>query len=153
MPKNAVKPETANETATSEPQGQNGLMDTTPYTEKTALGGPIFKAGYGVMPCRVQLSGKILAAAGLKPRDQVEITAESGQIILKKIGGPSPGLPTKSTKSGMDRALDALMTMTKEHEAKLRADRERLQAYREEAEAEDEEPDELSDEQRRQEEL
>lgn len=72
MPKNAVKQEAAE-----------------PYSEKTSLGGPIFKVGsYGTMPCRVQLSSKILTAANLKPRDQVQVISEAGQIIIRKIGDP-----------------------------------------------------------------
>ena len=90
MPKNSVKPETAeptNETASSNPGDQN---DLTAYTEQTSLGGPIFKIGtYGPMPCRLQLSSKILERSGLKPRDQVQLIAEEGQIIIRKIGEPA----------------------------------------------------------------
>lgn len=154
MPKNSVKPETSeptNETASSNPRGQNDL--TVPYSEKTALGGPIFKIDtYGPMPCRLQLSSKILEGSGLKPRDQVQLIAEEGQIVIRKIGEPSPGLPWAKT-SGTTRMLDALMAATREKEAEMKAAREQRYAYQEETEAEDEEPDELSDEQRRQEEL
>ena len=136
MPKNSVKPEAAepiNETASSEPRAQNGPMA---YSEKTSLGGPIFKAGYGVMPCRVQLSGKILAAAGLKPRDQVEVTADSGVIIIKKFGEPTPGLPIKGCSTAKKQMLDALMAETRAFEAEQRAARERMYALPEEPEAE-----------------
>ena len=99
MPKNSVKPETAeptNETASSNPGDQN---DLTAYTEQTSLGGPIFKIGtYGPMPCRLQLSSKILQASGLKPRDQVQLIAEEGQIIIRKIGDPRQGYSIPSSK-------------------------------------------------------
>lgn len=82
MPKNAVKQEAAE-----------------PYSEKTSLGGPIFKVGsYGTMPCRVQLSSKILTAANLKPRDQVQVISEAGQIIIRKIGDPRQGYSIPSSK-------------------------------------------------------
>lgn len=154
MPKNSVKPETAeptNETASSNPGDQN---DLTAYTEQTSLGGPIFKIGtYGPMPCRLQLSSKILQASGLKPRDQVQLIAEEGQIIIRKTGGPSPGLHIQGCSAAKKQMLDTLMAETRAFEAEQRAARERRMAYREETEGEDSEPDELSDEQRRQEEL
>ena len=138
MSKNAVKPEAAkpiSETASSDPRGQN---DLTAYTEKTALGGPVPKIGsYGPMPCRLQLSSKILAAAGLKPRDQVELQAESGAIVIKKIGEPTPGLPFKST-NGTTRMLDSLMADTRAFEAEQKAAREQRYSLPEEPEAEDE---------------
>ena len=82
MPKNAVKQEAAE-----------------PYSEKTSLGGPIFKVGsYGTMPCRVQLSSKILTAAAMKPRDQVQVISEAGQIIIRKIGDPRQGYSIPSSK-------------------------------------------------------
>ena len=152
MPKNAVKPESAepySETASSNPRGQN---DLAAYSEKTALGGPIpIVLGTGPMACRLKISGKILERSGLKPNDRIELIAVGdGQILIKKIGEPSPGLQFKSS-NGLTKALDGLMQFTKEKEAELKEARERLYAYR--AEAEEEEPDELSDEQRRQEEL
>ena len=83
MPKNQIKPEAAE-----------------PYSEQTSLGGPIPKIGSpGVMPCRMQLSSKILAAAGLKPRDQVELIAEAGEIRIRKIGGPEPSIWSASEPS------------------------------------------------------
>jgi len=152
MPKNSVKPETAeptNETASSNPGDQN---DLTAYTEQTSLGGPIFKIGtYGPMPCRLQLSSKILQASGLKPRDQVQLIAEEGQIIIRKIGEPAPGLPIKGCSAAKKQMLDTLMAETRAFEAEQRAARERLMAYREEIAAEPEEP--LDEEQRRREEL
>ena len=82
MPKNAVKQEAAE-----------------PYSEKTSLGGPIFKVGsYGVMPCRLQLSPKILEQAAMKPRDQVQVISEAGQIIIRKIGDPRQGYSIPSSK-------------------------------------------------------
>ena len=156
MPKNTVKPEAAepySETATSEPSGQNGLPGTTPYTEQTSLGGPILKIGsYGVMPCKLRLSSKILATAGMKPRDQVELVAVGdGQILIKKIGEPFHGLPITGCSAAKKQMLDVLMAETRAFEAEQRAARERRMAYREEPEAEPEEP--LDEEQRRREEL
>ena len=137
MPKNTVKPEAAEL-----------------YSEQTSLGGPVPKLGYyGVMPCKLKLSSKILAAAGLKPNDRIELIAVGdGQILIKKIGEPSPALPFKST-NGTTRMLDALMADTRAFEAEQKAAREQRYSYQEETEGEDSEPDELSDEQRRQEEL
>jgi len=133
MPKNTVKPESAepySETASSNPRGQN---DLTAYTEQTSLGGPIFKIGtYGPMPCRLQLSSKILQASGLKPRDQVQLIAEEGQIIIRKTGGPSPGLHIQGCSAAKKQMLDTLMAETRAFEAEQRAARERRMAYREE---------------------
>lgn len=119
MPKNTVKPETAE-----------------PYSEQTSLGGPILKIGsYGPMPCKLRLSSKILAAASMKPRDQVELIAGENEIIIRKVGEPAPGLPFKST-TGTTRMLDALMAATREKEAEMKAAREQRYAYQEETEAE-----------------
>lgn len=151
MPKNSVKP--YSETATSDPRCGNHI---TAYTEKTSLGGPIFKVGYGVMPCRVQLSGKILAAAGLKPRDQVEVTADSGVILIKKIGEPSGALPINGCSAAKKQMLDALMADTRAFEAEQKAAREQRYAYQEETEGEDEPesgPEPLDEVQRSREEL
>ena len=152
MPKNSVKAEAAkpvSETASSNPRGQN---DLTAYSEKTALGGPIpVVMGGGRMACKMKLSGRILERSGLKANDKVELIAVGdGQILIKKIGEPSPGLPFKST-NGTTRMLDCLMAETRAFEAEQRAARERLMAYREEIAAEPEEP--LDEEQRRREEL
>ena len=92
MPKNTVKPESAE-----------------PYSEKTSLGGAIFKVGsYGTMPCRVQLSSKILTAANLKPRDQVQVISEAGQIIIRKIGDPRQGysIPSSKPRPELDKFLE-----------------------------------------------
>ena len=135
MPKNTVKPETAE-----------------PYSEQTSLGGPVPKLGsYGVMPCKLKLSGKILAAAGMKPNDKVELQAESGAIVIRKTGEPAPGLPITGCSAAKKQMLDVLMAETRAFEAEQRAARERLMAYREEIAAEPEEP--LDEEQRRREEL
>ena len=93
MPKNAVKPEAGK-------LGHNDQVNCAePYSEKTALGGPIPKIGSnGVMPCRVQLSSKILEQAGMKPRDQVQVISEAGQIIIRKIGDPRQGYSIPSSK-------------------------------------------------------
>ena len=135
MPKNTVKPEAAE-----------------PYSEQTSLGGPIpVVMGGGRMACRMKLSGKILERSGLKPRDQVQLIAEEGQIIIRKIGEPAPGLPIKGCSAAKKQMLDCLMAETRAFEAEQRAARERLMAYREEIAAEPEEP--LDEEQRRREEL
>ena len=136
MPKNQIKPEAAE-----------------PYTEQTSLGGPIPKIGSpGVMPCRMQLSSKILAAAGLKPRDQVELIAEAGEIRIRKIGGPEPSIwsaSEPSRPSARKIMLDELMEFAREKEAMARGE------YDEGDEAEDEAGDgaALSDEQLGKEEL
>ena len=157
MPKNAVKPESAepySETASSNPRGQN---DLAAYSEKTALGGPIpIVLGTGPMACRLKISGKILERSGLKPNDRIELIAVGdGQILIKKIGEPSPGLPFRST-NGTSKMLDVLMAATREREAEMREARERRYAFQEEPEAEDEVeggPEPLDEVQRRQEEL
>ena len=122
MPKNTVKPEAAE-----------------PYSEQTSFGAPIpVVMGTGPMACRLKLSGKILERSGLKANDRIELIAVGdGQILIKKIGEPALALPPKTTKSGMDRALDVLMAETRAFEAEQRAARERLMAYREEIAAED----------------
>ena len=83
----------------------------------------------------------------------MQLIAEEGQIIIRKTGGPSPGLHIQGCSAAKKQMLDTLMAETRAFEAEQKAAREQMQAYREETEAEDEEPDELSDEQRRQEEL
>jgi bifunctional DNA-binding transcriptional regulator/antitoxin component of YhaV-PrlF toxin-antitoxin module len=133
MSKKEVRAEAAepvSETASSNPGDQN---DLTAYTEQTSLGGPIFKIGtYGPMPCRLQLSSKILERSGLKPRDQVQLIAEEGQIIIRKTGGPSPGLHIQGCSAAKKQMLDTLMAETRAFEAEQRAARERRMAYREE---------------------
>ena len=92
MPKNAVKQEAAE-----------------PYSEKTSLGGPIMRIGaYGTMPCRLQLSSKILERAGMKPRDQVQVYSEAGQIIIRKIGEPRQGysIPQSKPRPELDEFLE-----------------------------------------------
>jgi len=84
------------------------------------------------LPCRLSLSSKILAVAGLKPRDQVQLIAEEGQIIIRKTGGPSPGLHIQGCSAAKKQMLDTLMAETRAFEAEQRAARERRMAYREE---------------------
>lgn len=109
MPKNSVKTEAAE-----------------PYSEQTALGGPIPKIGSsGVMPCRLQLSSKILAAAGLKPRDQVEVVAGDGEIRIRKIGEPELSTwstPEPSRPSARKIQLDDLMQFAREKQARARGE-------------------------------
>ena len=157
MPKNTVKPEAAepySETASSDPGDQN---DLAAYSEQSSLGGPIFKIGtYGPMPCRLQLSSKILERSGLKPRDQVQLIAEEGQIVIRKTGEPRPGLPIKGCSAAKKQMLDVLMAETRAFEAEQRAAREQRYAYQEGTEGEDEGesgPEPLDEEQRRREEL
>jgi len=100
MPKNAVKPETTNSNPVTE------LPE--PYSEKTSLGGPIPKIGsHGVMPCRLQLSPKILEQAAMKPRDQVQVISEAGQITIRKIGEPRQGysIPQSKPRPELDEFL------------------------------------------------
>ena len=137
MPKNTVKPESAepySETASSDPGDQN---DLAAYTEKTSLGGPtVVVVGGGPMACKLKLSGKILQASGLKPRDQVQLIAEEGQIVIRKTGEPAPGLHVQGCSRAKKEMLDVLMAETRAFEAEQRAARERLMAYREEIAAE-----------------
>lgn len=100
MSKNAVKPE-------------------APYTEQTSLGGPIPKIGTnGPMPCRLQLSSKILEASGLRANDRIELVAVGdGQILIKKTGAPKPGLQYHPSKNPL---MDDLMAFTKAKEAELK---------------------------------
>ena len=137
MPKNTVKPEAAepySETASSDPGDQN---DLAAYTEKTSLGGPtVVVVGGGPMACKLKLSGKILQASGLKPRDQVQLIAEEGQIVIRKTGEPRPGLHVQGCSRAKKEMLDVLMAETRAFEAEQRAARERLMAYREEIAAE-----------------
>ena len=111
MPKNTVKPEAAEL-----------------YSEQTSLGGPVPKLGYyGVMPCKLKLSSKILAAAGLKPNDRIELIAVGdGQILIKKIGEPVPGLHITGCSAAKKQMLDCLMSETNAFEAEQKAARERL---------------------------
>ena len=152
MSKKEVRAEAAepvSETASSNPGDQN---DLAAYSEKTALGGPIpVVMGGGRMACKMKLSGKILEASGLKANDKVELMAGDGQILIKKIGEPDPGLPITGCSAAKKQMLDVLMAETRAFEAEQRAARERLMAYREEIAAEPEEP--LDEEQRRREEL
>jgi|GEM_PF-2088857 len=157
MPKNTVKPEAAepySETASSDPGDQN---DLAAYTEKTSLGGPtVVVVGGGPMACKLKLSGKILQASGLKPRDQVQLIAEEGQIVIRKTGEPRPGLPIKGCSAAKKQMLDVLMAETRAFEAEQRAAREQRYAYQEGTEGEDEGesgPEPLDEEQRRREEL
>ena len=157
MPKNTVKAEAAepySETASSNPRGQN---DLAAYSEKTSLGGPtVVVVGGGPMACKLKLSGKILQASGLKPRDQVELMAGDGQILIKKIGEPAPGLYIQGCSAAKKQLLDTLMAETRAFEAEQRAAREQRYAYQEGTEGEDEGesgPEPLDEEQRRREEL
>lgn len=88
-----------------------------PVSVKTELSGPKFSLGVGVPPCTLKLAPEILVASGLKPSDQVELTACGGSIIITKIGDPRPGLPNLPVK---DRLMDELMDMTREHEERER---------------------------------
>lgn len=93
-----------------------------PVTVKTELSGPKFSLGVGTPPCTLKLAPEILVASGLKPSDQVELTACGGSIIITKIGDPRPGLPNLPPR---DALINALMNMTKEHEAREREARRR----------------------------
>jgi len=152
MPKNSVKPEAAepiNETASSNPRGQN---DLAAYSEKTSLGGPIpIVMGTGPMACKLKLSSKILEASGLRANDRIEMIAGENEIVIRKVGTPGPGLPITGCSAAKKQMLDTLMAESRAFEAEQRAARERLMAYREEIAAEPEEP--LDEEQRRREEL
>lgn len=137
MPKNTVKPETAE-----------------PYSEQTSLGGPIpVVLGGGRMACKMKLSGRILERSGLKANDKVELIAGENEIVVRKTAEPAPGLPIKGVSTAKKQMLDVLMAESRAFEAAQREARERRLTYMEEIAAEAEEPDELSDEQRSREEL
>lgn len=89
-----------------------------PYSETTRLstGRPVFGLEDKPMPCGLKLTSNILAAAGLGPSHEVELTATPGQIVITHVAGPAPGLPFKGT-SGMTKALNGLMEATREHKA------------------------------------
>ncbi len=123
-----------------------------PYSEQTSLGGPIpIVMGTGPMACKLKLSSKILEASGLRANDRIEMIAGENEIVIRKTGEPTPGLPIKGCSIAKTQMLDCLMAETRAFEAEQKAARERLMAYREEIAAEPEEP--LDEEQRRREEL
>jgi len=88
-----------------------------PVTVKTELSGPKFSLGVGTPPCTLKLPPEVLEASGLKPSDQVELTASDGAIIITKTGDPRPGLANISPRDALTRAL---MDMTEEHEERER---------------------------------
>lgn len=114
MQKNAEKP-------ASEKLDQNDQVNCGLYTEKTRLGGPILQIG-GVkpLPCEVRLSSKVLAAAGLGPSYEVEMTARDGEIIVKRLGGPARSI-VNDLKPRRTPIMDSLMTMTRKYDARQRA--------------------------------
>jgi len=65
-----------------------------PYTEKARLstGRPVFGLGDKPMPCRLKLSSDVLAAAGMGPSHEVELTATPGQIVITHVAGPAPSV-------------------------------------------------------------
>ena len=79
---------------------------------------------YGPLPCRLQLSSKTLAASGMKPRDQVQLIAEEGQIIIKRIGEAEPVAwsTPKPKPSAREIQLDDLMQFAREKEARRRGE-------------------------------
>lgn len=108
MPKNQVKPEASE-----------------PYTEKIRLGKAIFSPGsVQPAPCRLKFSSKILGAAGLGPGYEVELVAGPGEILIRRIGGPKENIFNKLKNSNRNPFLDELMDMTRQHEARQRAERE-----------------------------
>jgi len=142
MSKSEVKIDSSN------PEGQNDLADTTVYTEKTSLGGPIPRLGTGPSPCRLQLSHEVLKAAGLGPNYEVELVARPGVIEVKLVGAPKPS-PWDTPRPANPGVIDELMEITREREARLKFAREG--GYLDVGDEEGEEP--LSEEQTRQEEL
>ncbi len=88
-----------------------------PVTVKTELSGPKFSLGVSTPPCTLKLAPEVLEASGLKPSDQVELTASDGAIIITKIGDPRPGLPNPPVR---DALIHALMDLTREHEKRER---------------------------------
>ena len=142
MSKSEVKIDSSN------PEGQNDLADTTVYTEKTSLGGPIPRLGTGPSPCRLQLSHEVLKAAGLGPNYEVELIARAGVIEVKLIGAPKPS-PWDTPRPARSGIIDDLMAITEERLARQKFAREG--GY---LDVDDEEPEQpLSDGQLDQEEL
>jgi hypothetical protein len=94
-----------------------------PYTEKARLstGRPVFGNQGKPMPCRLKLSSDVLDAAGLGPSHEVELIATEGQIIIKRVGGPAPSLPFKSTNA-MTEVLDDLTKYTRSRDKVLPVD-------------------------------
>ena len=126
MPKNAVKPESAE-----------------PYSEQTRLGASIpIVMGVGPMACRLKISGKALQAAGMLPRDLIEVTARAGEILIKRIAEaePSPWSGPRP-ESPAQKEMAELMTWTRERQARL----DGLEPEDEEAEAGDEVEDGTED--------
>ncbi len=88
-----------------------------PVTVKTELSGPKFSLGVGTPPCTLKLPPEVLEASGLKPSDQVELTASDGAIVITKTGDPRPGLSNPPVRY---RLMDELMSMTREYEERER---------------------------------
>ncbi len=137
MSKNEVKIDS------NDPRGQNDRKDTTVYTEKTNLGGPIPCLGYGPNPCRLQLSHKVLKAAGMWPNYEVEVIARPGVIAVKLISPPKPS-PWETPRQPNPGIIDELMLVTKERLARQKFAREG--GYLDVGDEEGEDP--LSEEQR-----
>ena len=107
MSRNAVKTEAA-----------------APYAEQTRLGGPIpVVMGGGAAACRVKLSGRLLEAAGMLPRDLIEVTARAGEILIKRIAEAEPlAWSAPRPASPAQQEMDQLMRWTKERQARLDGD-------------------------------
>lgn len=144
MSKNEVR------TDSIDPSAENQRLDTTVYTEKTSLGGPIPHMGYGPNPCRLQLSHEVLKAAGMGPNFVVELVARPGEVLVKLIGAPKPH-PWDTPRPARSGIIDDLMAITEERLARQKFAREGGYLDVGDEEGEDEEP--LSGEQRNQEEL
>ena len=112
----------------NDPSRQNDGADTTIYTEKTSLGGPIPRLGTGPAPCRLQLSHEVLKAAGLGPNYEVEVIAREGEILVRRIGAPKPSA-WETPRQPDPGVIDQLMEVTRERLARQKC-RQRRRLYR-----------------------
>ena len=91
------------------------------YSEKTSLVSPIPRiGGSGPLACRIKLSSAVLAAADLLAGHEVEITASSGEIVIRKIASPAPPeQPQERPRSAREQQMDDIMEQSRRHEKGL----------------------------------
>jgi len=87
------------------------------YTEKTYLGGPMPSLS-SPAPCRIVLSSEALAASGMFPGYDVQVTAQDGVITIERIGPPAPGI-FGTARPKPSCLMDELMSYTRQREASL----------------------------------
>lgn len=94
--------------------------DTQPkkaYTEKTHLGGPMPSMSSPAR-CKIVLSSEVLAASGMFPGYQVQVTAQDGVVTIERIGPPAPGV-FETARPKPNSMMDELMGYTRQREASL----------------------------------